>query len=105
MIMFCQPCLKAEVAPISNHCLKDEQLMPCHPGISRPILEAQHIYVAPMQKQQALLGEMMREGYGCDRDPAGDQHKTTKYRRYSGSHIDIARTKEELLAWPQLRDV
>lgn len=40
-------------------------------------------------KQQALLGEMMREGYGCDRDPAGGQEWADKARRrgYSMSGV------------------
>lgn len=40
-------------------------------------------------KQQALLGEMMREGYGCDRDPAGGQEWADKSRRrgYSMSGV------------------
>lgn len=32
-------------------------------------------------KQQALLAEMMREGYGCERDPAGGQDWADKARR------------------------
>jgi len=42
-----------------------------------------------MQKQQALLGEMMREGYGCERDPVGGQEWAAKARRrgYSMSGV------------------
>jgi len=40
-------------------------------------------------KQQALLGEMMREGYGCERDPVGGQEWAAKARRrgYSMSGV------------------
>lgn len=36
---------------------------------------------AAPQKQQALLGQMLLEGYGCDRDPAAGREWVDKAKR------------------------
>ena len=36
---------------------------------------------ALLQKQQALIGQMLMEGYGCERDPAAGKEWADKARR------------------------
>ncbi len=57
-----------------------------------------------MQKQQALLAEMMREGYGCERDPAGDEYGAGRsyFRNSPASDPSSAHAHVSLCRWPGL---
>ncbi len=53
-------------------------------GVIEPIVTLRSLTLcarAYLQKQQALLGQMLLEGYGCDRDPAAGREWVDKAKR------------------------
>ncbi len=58
--------------------------LPVLRGPYQPVLQGQRtdgIGSWCMQKQQALLGQMLMEGYGCERDPEAGKEWADKAKR------------------------
>ena len=65
-----RPCTQSQVAKVIG------RMMPA--GSRHLVLNCLHLL---LQKQQALLGQMLMEGYGCERDAAAGKEWSDKARR------------------------